>query len=86
MKGNIPAEVLVRTETNGKMHPFRIRLTDESGEYQVININNIVISDVVKSITGGKNIKYICSIILNDCTREVELIYNTDNQKWFLKL
>jgi len=81
-----PVEVITYTNRKGMMKPYKIRLTDETGEYRAFKINSIIKIDVIKEYKNPKKIKYYCSIIVDNNIKNIELLYNAEIMKWSIKI
>lgn len=83
-----PVEVITVTDREGKMKPFKFRLVDENGETKVFKIEGIVKSDLIAPFRdpSNKHMKYICSVLINDTIRDVELLYYFESMKWKLSV
>lgn len=76
-------EMISWTEKDGKIHPIKFKITDESEKTQIIKIIRIQKSEWQK-IAGNRMVTFTCEIILNHQLRLCELHYEVDSCKWIL--
>lgn len=78
---NIPIQMLVVTDRDGKLTPIWFRF--ETGEH---NIEKVEIEKIISRAechhVGIREKKFICSAIIEGERRLLELRYHVENQKW----
>lgn len=77
---NLDAEMIVYTNSEGKMKPIRYRVS-EGDELKVIEVKSIDRTEKIR-IGNNEGIKYYCKIIVDDIKKSCELIYNLKSMKW----
>ena len=81
----IPVEVLVSTDKDGNMRPFRIRYQVDDDELQVINIKRIIEKDKRTEVNYRSSVlTYKCEAIDHNTAKQFTLHYNTESCKWVL--
>lgn len=76
-------EVITITDFEGNMKPIKFRI-NENDELHVIKIDKI--NKVDKVMPRGKRepiyTAYYCMCNINDCMREIKLIFDTISYRW----
>lgn len=78
---NIPIQMLAITDRSGKVTPIWFRFETEEHQIEKIAIEKTISRDESFSV-GIREKKFICSAIIGDERRLMELRYHVENQKW----
>lgn len=78
---NIPVQMLVVTDRDGKLTPIWFRFETEEHCIEKVGVEKIISRDESYSV-GIREKRFICSTVINEERRLVELRYHVENQKW----
>ena len=80
---NKSIDVICWFDSQGKPHPVRFRVVDETDANQVIRIQKIVTTDFEK-LAGNKMYVFTCQCVVRGVERIVVLKYELESCLWFL--
>lgn len=78
---NIPIQMLAITDRNGRLTPLWFRFETEEHQIEKIGIEKTISRDESRCI-GIRENRFICSAIIQDQRRILEIRYNVESQKW----
>lgn len=82
MSQNIPVEVLAAFK-GGEIKPRWIRLETEEHTLKTIQID-MIYTHKITNFAGFKTFTFFCTIVVNECKRQIQLMYMTESCKWFI--
>ena len=78
---NIPIQMLTITDRDGKVTPIWFRFEAADHHIEKVEIERTISRDESKSV-GIREKKFICSAVIGEERRLIELRYHVENQKW----
>ena len=78
---NIPIQMLAITDRNGRLTPLWFRFETEEHQIEKIGTEKTISRDESRCI-GIREKRFICSAIIQDQRRILEIRYNVESQKW----
>lgn len=79
---NKSIDVLCLFDATGVPEPIRFRITDESGENQVVKLR--IIKREFEKLAGNKMYVYTCQSVINNEMKILTIKYELDTCKWFI--
>lgn len=80
---NKRVNVIATFKEDGTIIPFRIRLIDEYGEYQVFDVKLLEKQENFPKI---KLVKFKVSLVINGVNKIAKLVYHSDVYDWYLEM
>lgn len=78
---NIPIQMVSVTDRDGKLTPLWFRFETEEHSIEKVVIEKTVSRDEC-TYMGIREKKFICSAVIGEMRRILEIRYHVDNQKW----
>lgn len=78
-----PIEMISWTEKDGKIHPVRFKISDESDASHVYRIKKIYTTELEK-LAGNKTYRFTCEVVMNNLVKVCEIRYELDSCRWTL--
>ncbi len=70
-------------DEDGKISPIRIRILNNSGEYNVISVDR-VLNRKSEKLIGNITHCFLCECIINNCKKLLELKYEISSNQWII--
>lgn len=78
---NIPIQMMTVTDTSGKINPIRFRFEAEDHHIETVMIDRTVSRDE-SNYAGIREKRFICTAVIGEVRKTMEIRYHTGNQKW----
>lgn len=78
---NIPIQMIAATDTSGRMSPIRFRFEAEDHHIETVTIEKTVSRDE-SNYAGVREKRFICTAVVGEERRFMELRYHVGSQKW----
>ncbi|MFU0827451.1 MAG: PBECR2 domain-containing protein [Lachnoclostridium sp.] len=80
---NSAVDVVAAFNPMGEIKPIYVRLEDENHTLQIYKISEIR-NKKAEKYSGINAFLFVCSIICNNCQKEIRLRFYCDSHKWVL--
>lgn len=80
----IPAQVYVVVDSDGRLHPGRVRFKDENGVLQSFRIVGTIKLETMER--SPEIIEFVCKSIQYNRVIHFMLIYHIRHHRWFLRM
>ena len=78
---NIPIQMIAVTDTTGRMSPLRFRFEADDHHIETVTIEKTVSRDE-NDYSGVREKRFICTAIVGEVRRLMEIRYHVASQKW----
>lgn len=78
---NIPVQMMAVTDRDGKITPMWFRYEDEEHHVEKVSVEKTISRDESMKV-GVREKRFICSVIMGDEQRLMELRYHIENHRW----
>lgn len=78
---NVPIQMMTVTDTCGRMTPIRFRFEAEDHHIETVVIEKTECREE-RYYAGVREKRFICTAVINDMKRVMELRYHVGNQQW----
>ena len=81
MPVNIPIQMICAVDTTGLITPIRFRFESEDHLIKAVSIENTISRDE-KVYVGIREKQFICTVIMGNRKRILDIRYHVESQKW----
>ena len=78
---NIPVQMMAVTDRDGKVTPLWFRFENEEHEIEKVGIEQTISRDEC-GYMGIREKRFICSAVIHDTRKIMELRYHVESQRW----
>lgn len=78
---NIPIQMMAVTDRDGRITPMWFRFEDEEHHVEKVTVEKTISRDECMKV-GIREKRFICSVIMGDEQRIMELRYHIENHRW----